>query len=90
MPSPLLVSRSCDRPQAQLYGFDLNQTIPAFKVPLQTGESEPVLQLQSLVHQVYDRARLELAIDYSQTLAPQLSDVTKEWVLECVELARQT
>ncbi|MEM1254295.1 MAG: DUF4058 family protein [Cyanobacteria bacterium P01_H01_bin.21] len=80
----ILISRSCDRPQAQLYGFNLGQEIPTFEVPLQKGTSEPLLQLQPLVHQVYDRARFELAIDYTQGLSPQLSDAEKRLVLEHV------
>jgi hypothetical protein len=89
MPSPLpgriLVSRNCDRPQAQLYGFNLGQEIPAFGIPLHEGESEPLLKLQPLVHKVYDRARFELAIDYSKAIAPQLNDSEQKWVLEFVE-----
>lgn len=78
----ILVSHSCDRPQAQLYGFNLGQEIPPFGVPLHKGEPEPLLQLEPLVHQVYDRARLELAIDYSEALSPQLNDVERKWVKE--------
>ena len=80
----VLVSRSCDRPQAQLYGFNLGQEIPTFEVPLQKGSSEPLLQLQPLMHQVYDRARFELAINYTQVLSPQLNSTEKSWILECV------
>ena len=78
----ILVSRSCDRPHAQLYGFNLGQEIPTFGIPLQKGVPQALLQLQPLVHQVYDRARFELAIDYTQVLSPQLSDVEKRLILE--------
>lgn len=33
---------------------------------------------------VYDRARFELAIDYTQKLSPQLSSLEQKWVLELV------
>ncbi|MBE9066083.1 DUF4058 family protein, partial [Leptolyngbya cf. ectocarpi LEGE 11479] len=78
----ILISRSCDRPQAQLYGFNLGQEIPAFGVPLQADETEPILQLQPLISQIYDRARFELAIDYGQVLSPQLNGAEQTWVLE--------
>ncbi len=81
----ILISRSDERPQAQLYGFNLDQSIPAFGIPLQGKEVLPTLQLQPLVHRVYDKARLELAIDYSQTLSPQLSAQEQDWVLTFIE-----
>lgn len=76
----ILVSRSSDRPQAQLYGFNLGQEIPAFAVPLRSREQEPLLRLQPLIHRVYDKSRFELAIDYQQKLTPQLSSQEQEWV----------
>lgn len=78
----ILVSRSCDRPQAQLYSFNLDQEIPTFGVPLKKEVPKPLLQLQPLVHQVYDRARFELAIDYTQKLSPQLSPQEQQWILK--------
>ncbi|MEO0395477.1 MAG: DUF4058 family protein [Cyanobacteria bacterium P01_A01_bin.137] len=33
----------------------------------------------------YDRARFELAIDYNQTLSPQLSESEQTWVLDCIQ-----
>lgn len=81
----ILISRSRDRPQAQLYGFNLGQEIPAFGVPLQTDETEPILQLQPLISRIYDRARFELAIDYGQVLSPQLNDAEQAWVQEYLQ-----
>ena len=85
----ILVSRSCEHPQAQLYGFNLGQEIPVFGVPLQTGEAEPLLQLQPLMSRVYDRARFELAIDYNQTLSPQLSESEQTWVLAHIQAQKR-
>ncbi|MDJ0734194.1 MAG: DUF4058 family protein [Nostocaceae cyanobacterium] len=76
----ILISRSSHRPQAQLYAFNIRQTIPAFPIPLRAGETEPLLDLQPLLHQVYDRARFELAIDYSQSCRPKLSPEDEAWV----------
>jgi hypothetical protein len=36
------------------------------------------------LHQVYDRARFELAIDYSGALSPRLSSEDVAWVLGLV------
>ncbi len=82
----ILISRSPQRPQAQLYGFGLRQPIPAFPVPLRAGEPEPLLDLQPLLHQVYDRARFELVIDYQAPLKPGLSQLDREWLQDFIRL----
>lgn len=79
----ILISRSPQRPKAQ-YAFNLQQPIPAFPIPLRSGEEEPLLELQPLLHRVYDRARLELAIDYSQVCSPKLSKEDEDWLQDLV------
>jgi hypothetical protein len=59
----ILVSRSEDRPQARLYGFDLGQPIPPIVVPLEPGDTEPILDLQSLLNEIYDQAGFDLTIE---------------------------
>jgi len=76
----ILISRSPERPKAHLYTFGLQQPIPTVPIPLRSGESEPLLELQPLLHQVYDRARFELAIDYQQPPIPKLSEEDWTWV----------
>lgn len=76
----ILVSRSFQRPQAQLYAFNLRETIPPFPVPLRPRETEPLLELQPLLHRVYDRARFALAIDYTCTCSPKLSPEDNDWL----------
>lgn len=76
----LLVSRSDDRPKAQLYAFGLHQPIPALPIPLRKGDTEPLLELQPLLHRVYDRARFALAIDYQHLPDPKLSHEDWEWL----------
>ncbi len=81
----ILVSRSYRRPDADLYTFDLKDQIPAFPVPLRKGEPEPVVDLQRLLNEVYERARFDLAIDYSQPLKPALTHEEEAWVREILE-----
>lgn len=66
----ILICRGDDRPAGDPYAFDVRQPIPAVPIPLMSGESEPTLNLQKLLEQVYRRGRYHLAIDYSQP--PQL------------------
>jgi hypothetical protein len=76
----ILVSRAEQRPQATLYPFNLPNPIPVFPVPLRSEDTEPFLDLQSLLNQVYDRASYDLAIDYTQEPVPPLLEADAVWV----------
>ncbi|OKH44003.1 hypothetical protein NIES2101_29095 [Calothrix sp. HK-06] len=78
----ILVSRGYQRPDADLYAFTLRDTLPAFRVPLKQGDTEPVLDLQQLLHNIYERARFDLAINYSQPAKPPLSPEDIAWAWE--------
>ena len=64
IPSPvegdyrILVSRGKSRPRARLYVFGLRQPIPEIPIPLLPRDAEPTLDLNSVLHDLYDRARL--------------------------------
>lgn len=81
----ILVSRGWERPDADLYTFRLKDPIPPFPVPLREGEPEPVVNLQRLLNEVYERARFDLAIDYSQAVKPVLPPEEAAWVAEILE-----
>jgi Protein of unknown function (DUF4058) len=68
----ILVSRANLRPEAELYPFNLRESIPPFLLPLQSGDEEPVVNLSEILGQVYQEAALDLAIDYSVQPVPPL------------------
>lgn len=76
----ILVSRGNRRPQANLYSFNLPDTIPAFPLPLKSGDKEPLVDLQLLLSNVYDQASYDLAIDYRQEPVPSLSAEDRVWL----------
>ncbi|MEM6400351.1 MAG: DUF4058 family protein, partial [Cyanobacteria bacterium P01_D01_bin.116] len=78
----ILVSRGYQRPEADLYGFNLKEPIPIFPVPLKQSEKEPSVDLQKLLNEVYQKARFDLVIDYSQLVKPSLSVEEKSWIEE--------
>jgi hypothetical protein len=47
--------------------------------PLRPGEPEPTLPLNQLLHDLYDRAGYDRAIDYSQSPDPPLSEADRDW-----------
>ena len=76
----ILVSRSSERPQADLYGFNLQQEIPVFPLPLKPEDTEPLINLQELLHRLYDQGSYDLAINYHTELKPSLSQADAAWV----------
>ena len=81
----ILVSRFEQRPRADLYAFNLKQTIPTFPLPLRREDKEPILDLQELINGIYERASYDLVIDYNQEPIPALSDENKVWVDEILK-----
>lgn len=75
----ILVSRANQRPKAVLYAFNLPDAIPSFPIPLQPEDTEPLVNLQLLLNQVYERASYDLAIDYTQAPVPPLSEADAAW-----------
>jgi len=75
----ILVSRGDCRPAADLYLFNLPDAIPAFPLPLRSGDVEPIVDLQALLNEVYDRAGYDFTIDYTAELVPALSESDAVW-----------
>ncbi|MCS6847456.1 MAG: DUF4058 family protein [Anaerolineae bacterium] len=84
----ILVSRSWQRPRAQLYHFRLREPIPAITIPLQRGEDEPALDLNAVLHDLYARARYDLMLDYNQPPVPPLNEADAVWARERIATTR--
>ncbi|MDB9527269.1 DUF4058 family protein [Oscillatoria sp. CS-180] len=78
----ILVSASSQRPQASLYAFNLSNPIPAFPLPLQETESEPIVNLQNLLSDIYDQSGYDLVIDYTIPPVPPLPETDAAWLAE--------
>ncbi len=76
----VLVSRKDRRPSADLYAFNLRSPLPSFPIPLRSGDTEPTIDLQTILNTVYDRAGYDYAIDYTQPTVPPLSNTDTVWV----------
>ncbi|MBD2772272.1 DUF4058 family protein [Iningainema tapete] len=75
----ILVSRGEYRPKADLYAFNLQDVIPEFPLPLREEDVEPIVNLQTLLTELYDRASYDLVIDYSIEPVPPLPQVDAVW-----------
>lgn len=75
----ILVSRAERRPQADLYLFNLPDPIPSFPLPLRPVDNEPTVELGPLLGSLYDRARYDLAVDYTSEPIPPLTEEDAAW-----------
>ena len=81
----ILVSRANLRPEAELYPFNMQESIPQFLLPLQSPDQEPIVNLSEVLRQVYQEAALDLAIDYSVQPVPPLSESDFQWIQSLME-----
>ncbi len=79
----IVVSRSQQRPQADLYGFNLPEAIPSFPLPLKPEDKELIVNLQAIVNGIYDRGSYDFRIDYRTSVPlPKLPEANQQWVDE--------
>lgn len=81
----ILVSRAYLRPKADLYAFNLQNSIPSYPLPLREGDTEPLLDIQTLINELYDEGNYDLVIDYTQGPVPPLSQENAAWVDEVLK-----
>jgi Protein of unknown function (DUF4058) len=75
----ILLSRSDQRPQADLYSFSIRDAFPTIPIPLQA--SELAIDLQTVFNGVYQRSRYHSRIDYQQPIPPpKLKEADQAWV----------
>ncbi|MEM8546043.1 MAG: DUF4058 family protein [Cyanobacteria bacterium P01_H01_bin.119] len=83
----ILVSRSEERPQADLYGFSLREQMPDVVVPLMGKDGVAVIDLKAVLALVYRRGRYQLAIDYQVPPLPPLSEPDQSWAQALIKTA---
>lgn len=77
----ILVSRAESRPAANLWPVALREPLPALAVPLRDPGEDVRIELQVLLHQVYDAAAYRKLI-YQQAPVPPLSPADAAWAAE--------
>jgi hypothetical protein len=80
----ILVSRGRTRPRAELYVFDVRQPIPPIPIPLLPKDPEPTLDLNAVLHALYERARFDLVLDYTKPPVPPLTEEDAAWAREII------
>ncbi|MBI5305843.1 MAG: DUF4058 family protein [Chloroflexi bacterium] len=75
----ILVSRADKRPRADLYVFSVREPMPVFPRPLQRGDDEPRVELQTWLNAMYDRAGYDLGVNYRGDATPPLQGDDATW-----------
>lgn len=79
----IIVSRAPKRPSADFYLFSVRQPIPNIPVPLLSEDAEPALELNQILHELYDRGGYDMDVDYQKAPPPpSFSKEDSEWVQE--------
>jgi hypothetical protein len=78
----ILVSRGTSRPRARLYAFGVRHPIPPIPIPLLPKDPESSLDLNAVLHALYERARFDLVLDYSKPPVPALGEEDTAWARE--------
>lgn len=76
----IIVNRAWQRPRADAYLFGVRDSIPSIPIPLVQHGDEPTLPLNSLLHDLYERAGYDLVIDYEQAAEPPLRAEDAAWI----------
>jgi hypothetical protein len=80
------VSRPDDRPRVDFWPLNLRDPLPEVPVPIAAGRVEPRLNLQTLLHRVYDAARYEREI-YTSPPVPPLPPAEAAWAEQLARTA---
>jgi hypothetical protein len=75
----VLVSRGGHPRRSQLYPIALRQPLPSIPIPLRSGEEEPHVDLQQVLHTVYDRGAYGRGLNYQAEPAPPLPPDEAAW-----------
>ena len=75
----ILISRAEQRPRAVLLPFNVRHPIPSFRLPLQPGDDEPLVDVNHLLHLLYDRAGYDLRINYRVDADAPLAEADAVW-----------
>ena len=80
----ILVSRAEERPTAGVWPLGLREPLPQIPIPLRAGEADISLDLQKLLHRVYDAAGYEKYI-YEESPDPPLAQPDAAWAEQLLQ-----
>ncbi len=85
----ILICRARPRRKEVVYVFPWTTPIPAIPIPLLPDDAEPVLDLNSILHSLMDRASYDLDIDYRRPPRPRLRRADAAWAAPILAQGRE-
>jgi hypothetical protein len=79
----IYLSRFDRRPDVEFWPIRLREALPAIPIPLLPGDQDAQINLQTVLNDVYDRAKYEYVI-YDGQPEPALSPEDAEWAKQFV------
>ncbi len=79
----VMVSRAEIRPRAELWPLSLQDRLPIIPIPLRPPDPDVVLDIQAVLHPIYDRARYQTYV-YDGEPEPPLSPEEADWARQFV------
>ena len=74
----IMISRAEMRPRAEVWPLKLRERLPLIPIPLRPPDPDVTLDVQEVLHQVYDRARYQSYV-YDGVPEPSLSEDDSDW-----------
>ncbi len=85
-----VVARAGQRPECELYAWNLDRQLPSIPIPLRHPDSDILVNLAEVLATTYQRGRYDKIIDYHQPLTLPLTEDYQAWVRERIEVAAST
>ena len=74
------VSRGDQRPDCQVYAWNIRQTLPPLPVPLRSPDADIFVMLGAVFATAYERGRFQRRINYQGSVPGPLSDDDRQWI----------
>jgi hypothetical protein len=68
-----------------LYNVHMREPIPSFHLPLMPGDEEPLVELNAILYDLYQRARYDLSLNYGRPPVPPLREEDESWARQLIE-----
>lgn len=81
----MVISRAAQRPRADFFLFSVRDKTPDIPVPLMKEDAEPLLEINQILHELYELSAYDMIIKYERTpLPPAFLDEDLAWIQERV------
>ena len=75
----VLIAKPDNRSEGDLFPFTIRDPIPRFVLPLRPPDVGPIVDLNEVLRETYDRSHLERRVNYSQDPVPPLNGDDAAW-----------